>query len=136
MDVILCLIACRLTTLQTAPVLNPVPWYIAGATGGQATRLFGTAKTILGRHAKEFEPLQVILSTARCFRVLCSSATLKSTVDDVNSCAEGRIDTRVFIDLVGFEKACHDIMHAWLRVLRSHIEPNTGSHRQSTALMD
>jgi hypothetical protein len=103
---------------------------------GQATRLLCAAEAILRRHTKEIEPLEVVLSAARRFRILRSLSTLDATVDDVNSCSKGGFNVSAVIDIVGLEETCHYVMHTRLGVLGRHIEPDTGCHRQCSTLVD
>lgn len=69
-----------------------------------------------------------VFTSLNDFIVAKSFAALQTTVDDVDGGGEGGFHVVIKVDLVGFEEACHDIVHTGLRVLRSHVEPDSGRH--------
>jgi len=61
---------------------------------------------------------------------------LDITVDDVGSGAKGGGKSSVNVDIIWLEEAGHDIMHAWLGIMRGHVEPDACSQGYVTILLN
>ena len=70
----------------------------------------------------------VVFTSLNDFIVAKSFTALQTTVDDVDGRGEGGFHVVIKVDLVGFEEAGHDIVHTGLRILGSHVEPDSGRH--------
>ena len=75
-----------------------------------------------------------VLTSLDDFIVAKSLATLQTTVNDVDGGGKGSFHVVVKVDLVRFEEAGHDIVHTGLRILGSHVEPDSGRHSDFTIL--
>ena len=64
----------------------------------------------------------VVHDTVKDLRLGCLLA-LNSTIDNVNSGTEIWSDSSLFVSFSWFKETSHSVMHTWLWVLWSHIEP-------------
>ena len=128
-DAVRRLIASRLARFDGAgPVLGPVAWLVTSASVGEVAGLVAAAKVTFRGHAEEVEPLKVVLPAAGSLGVLRQLSALYAAVNNVDRRAEGSCDVETQVGGVGFKEASHDIVHARLRVLRCHVEPDACSH--------
>ena len=97
--------------------------------------LLAAGKTTLCWHAKEVKPVEVVLGSARRLAGLWRPIALVASIDDVDGGAEICPDSVLDVAVVGHKEACHDVVHAWLRVLGRHVEPDAGSHGQEAVLV-
>lgn len=129
-DRILSLVGRRLTGDLTIPGLSPVSWLVTIPIEGEIATLLSAGQTTLRRHSKELKPFKVVLSTACSLGVLRRLTTLKATVYDVDGGAESGGHVGCLVFSCRHEEASHDVVHAWLGVLRGHVEPDTSCHGQ------
>jgi len=133
-DVIFGLVASRFAGYLTIPSLRPITWDVASTTEGEGASLICAAKIALSWHVEEFEPLRIILASACSFVNI--AATLDTTIDHVDCCAETTSEVGCQVCRVWFVEASYHIMHARFRVLGAHVEPNACSESQEAVFMD
>lgn len=135
-DVVGSLISCRFASCGTGPVLDPVAWHVTSTSIGEVADLLAACEAILRWHTKELEPLEVVLSSARCFTILGALPALNAAVDYVDCCSKGCSDSTINVSLVWLKEARHDVVHAWLGVLWAHVEPDSRCHGEEAVLVD
>lgn len=89
---------------------------------------------IFGLQIKEIQPIKVILTAILLF--LVPAIAFQSTVYNVGCRSKVRPYVHFKISVSRYEESCHYIMHTWLRVLWSHVEPDTRCHSQGAILVD
>ena len=77
----------------------------------------------------------VVLAAVNDLRLCCLFA-LNSTIDNVNSGSKVWADSSLQVSCSRHKETSHCVVHTWLRVLRSHVEPESCSKDSVRVLMN
>ena len=126
------LVAHRSALIRCLPRLLPIAWNVASTASWEAS-LVCAAHIAFSWQAEELEPL-VEVNAATLGLGACHAA-LETAVDDVGCGSKVCADIGLVVGASRLKETSHHVVHAWLRVLGCHVEPDTCSHRQVSVFM-